>query len=221
MNSDQGTPLTSTPQLRLTENTAPTMRGRLGDAWLIDMEAVSRRRGIVGDPRASVTLPCWIASAAYAHPLWSHYCIMCIALREVPGVPAAKVTLENATHEVMVYALDPDRKPAVDDFPRMLQPVNFVGQFIEADDLSAAARVQQAVQDVIDGTLNPDTDFRRLWVARFSGSNLKPGALDADFIAATPGAGMLVHGMGAANVRTVQQIVNTAATLGADESRPQ
>lgn len=211
----------SVPPLRLTENTTPTMRGKLGDAWLIDMEAVSRRRGIVNDPHAAVTLPCWIASAAYAHPLWSHYVVMCIALRDVAGVPKAKVNLEGATHEIMVFALDPDRKPAVDDMPRTLQPANFVGQFIEADDLSAAARVQQAVQDVIDGSLNPDTDARRMWVDRFSASNLKPGALDLDFIAAKLGAGMLVHGMGAANVRNVQQIVNTAATLRADETRPQ
>lgn len=206
--------------MNYTESTAPTMRGKMGSAWLIDMEAVSRRRGIVNDPRAAVTLPCWIASAAYAHPMWSHYVVMCVALREVPGVPKAKVNLEAATHEIMVFALDPDRKPAIDDFPRVLQPVNFVGQFVEADDLSAAMRVQQAVQDVIDGKLNPDTDYRRMWVERFSGSNLKAGALDPDFIAAKHG-GMLVHGMGAANVRTVQQIVNTAATMGADEAKPQ
>lgn len=212
---------TKMPPPRLTENTEPTMRGKLGNAWLIDAEALCRRHNIVDDPRASVTLPSWIASAAYAHPMWSHYLIACIALRDVPGVPKAKVNLAGATHEVMVFALDPNIKPAVDDNPRALHPINFVGQFIEADDLLAAARVQQAVQDVIDGTLNPDTDFRSLWVARFSASNLKHGALDPDFIAATPGGGMVVHGMGAANVRNMQQIVTTAATLGADETKPQ
>ena len=211
----------STPPLRLTENTAPTMRGKLGDAWLIDMEAVSRRRGIVNDPRAAVTLPCWIASAAYAHPMWSHYVVMCIALRDVAGVPKAMIHQEGMTHEVIVFALDPNSKPAIDDMPRMLQPANFAGQFIEADDLSAAARVQQAVQDVIDGSLNPDTDARRMWVDRFSASNLKPGALEPDSIAAKIGGDMLVHGMGEANVRNVQQIVNAAATLRADETRPQ
>lgn len=207
--------------LRLTETTTPTMRGKLGNAWLIDMQAISQRRGLVNDPRAAVTLPSWIASAAYAHPLWSHYAILCVALRDVPGVPKAKVNLEGATHEVMVFALDPDHKPAVDDFPRPLQPANFIGQFVATDDLSAAAYVQDAVRDVIDGILNPDTDYRRHWVYRFSASNLKPGALDPDFIATAPGAGMVVHGMGAANVRVVQQIVDTAATLQADESKPQ
>lgn len=214
------TPNAAAPR-QLTEHTEPTMRGRLGNAWLIDQEAVGRRHGIVYDPRASVTLPSWIASASYAHPLWSHYAILCVALRDVPGVPKAIVHLPGATHEVLVFALDPDTKPAVDDMPRALQPINFSGQFVEADDMAAAARVQQAVQDVIDGTLNPDSDFRRQWVERFSGSNLKPGALQPDFIAGSPGAGLVVHGMGAANVRNLQQIVNTAETLRADETRPQ
>lgn len=207
--------------LRLTAKTEPTLRGKMGNAWLVDMEAISRRSGTQDDPRAAVTLPCWIASAAYAHPLWSHYVVMCIALRDVPGLPPAHVNLAGATHEVMVYAMNPDYAPAVDEFPKLLHPCNFTGQFIEPDDMAAAARVQQAVQDVIDGVLNPDTDFRRMWVERFSGSNLKAGALDPDFIAASPVGGMVVHGMGAANVRAVQQVVETAATLRADEGNPQ
>lgn len=211
----------SKPPLRLTENTEPTLLGRLGAAWLIDMEAVGQRRGIKDDPRAAVTLPSWIVRAAYAHPLWSHYAVYCIALRDAPGVPKAVVNLEGATHEVMVFALDPDHKPAVDDLPHTLHPVNFTGQFAEASDLAAAARVQQAVQDVIDGVLNPDSDYIWQWVARFSSSNLKDGAQAPGFIAAAPDGGLLVHGMGAANVRAVQQLVTAAETLRADESKPQ
>ena len=30
------------PPLRLTENTTPTLRGMLGNAWLMDLEAVGR-----------------------------------------------------------------------------------------------------------------------------------------------------------------------------------
>jgi hypothetical protein len=211
----------NTDPVRFACDTEPTMRGRMGRAWLIDMKAVSARRGILNDPRESVSLPCWIVHAAYAHPLWSYYVVIAVALREVPGVPKAKINFEGASHEVMVFAHDPDKKPAVNDFPAMLRPVNFAGQFIEPDDLSAAARVQQAVQDVIDGLLNPDTDFRRMWVQRFSASNLKSGALDPDFIAAVPGGDVVVHGMGAANVRNMQQIVNTVTTLKADETKPQ
>lgn len=207
--------------LQLIENTAPTMQGKAGNAWLIDMEACARRRGLVGDPRFAVTLPCWIASAPYAHPMWSRYAILSVALREAPGVPQAKVNLDGATHEVMVYALNPDKAPAVDDLPSILHPANFTGQFVAPDDLAAAARVQQAVQDVIDGALNPDSDYLHVWAARFSNSNLLATALTPDLIAVAPGAGMVVHGMGASNIRNLQQIVNTAATMGADETNPQ
>lgn len=206
---------------RFTDSTEPTIRGRAGNAWLIDLKAATRRRGIENDPRATVTLPCWIVAAAWAHPLWSHYAVLGIALRDVPGVPKAKINLQGATHEVMVYALDPDFRPAVDEMPHYLTPVNFVGQFVAADDQSAAERIRQAVQEVADGTLSPDTDFRRQWVQRFSASNLKAGALDPDFIAINPAGGVLAHGTGAANVRNLQQIVDTAATLRADESKPQ
>jgi len=207
--------------LRLITAVAPAMTGLLGSAWQIDMAAVAVRHGFAEDPRQSVTLPCWIASAAYAHPMWSHYAILCVALRETPGVPAPVINMPGATHEVMVFALDPKRIPAVDDFPAYLQPVNFAGQFIEPDDLSATVRVQQAVQDIIDGKLNPDTDFRSMWTQRFSGSNLKPGALEPDFIAITPGVSTVVHGTGAGNARALQQIVEVDATLRADETKPQ
>lgn len=206
--------------MRLTTSIDPVLRGRLGSAWLLDMDAIGRARGMEDDPRKAVSLPSWIASAAYAHPMWSHYWIFGVALREAPGVPPPVIHLAGATHEVLVVALDPKYPPAIDVFPRFLTPFNFAGQFIASSDDDAAARIRQAVQDVIDGTLNPDTDFRRLWVQRFSGSNLKPQAAELDFIAGGPG-GLVVSGMGAQNVRNLQTIVETSATLRADESKPQ
>lgn len=203
------------------ERTIPTLFGRLGNAWLIDKDAAAKRLGIVEDPRFSVTLPSWIASAPYAHPVWSYYAILCIALRDVPGVPKAKINLEGATHEVMVFALDPDVVPVIDDTPRVLRPINFVGQFVATDDAAAEARIRQAVQDVIDGKLNPDTDHTRAWIEHFSDSNLLPGALEPDFIAAVPGVGLVAHGTGAANARKLQQIAELGATLDADEKKPQ
>lgn len=199
----------------------PTMVGGPGLAWQIDMAAVAERHGNTNDPRQSVTLPCWIAHAPYAHPIWSNYAVMCVALRESPGVPKPVINMPGATHEIMVFALDPNFVPAVDDFPKFLQPVNFAAQFIEPDDLSATVRVQQAVQDIIDGTLSPDTDFRWMWAQRFSRSSFKPGALDPDFIAVTPGVSTVVHGTGAGNIRALQQIVEVDATLRADETKPQ
>lgn len=204
----------------LTKNTTPTLTGTHGRAWIIDLDAAARRRSLGPDPRREVTLPCWIVEAAYAHPVWSNYAILAVALREVPGVPKAVIHAEGATHELMLFALDPDHPPAVDDLPRMLQPVNFAAQFTEADDAAAAARVQQAVQDICDAKLNPDTDYRATWAARFSASNLKPGALVPDVVIASE-AGILAVGTGASNARLLDEIAKTQATMSADTTKPQ
>jgi hypothetical protein len=201
---------------RLAANTAPTLRGKLGDAWLIDLRAVARRRGLVDDPRAAVTLPAWIASAPYAHPIWSSYMICTISLRETPGVPKAKVSMEGATHEVMVFAIDPDCRPAVDDIPRLLHPVNFAGQFIEPSDEAAAARVRQAVQDVIDGVLSPDTDFLQDWVQRFSGSNLKRDMPLGDHFSLLPDGSVVAVGTG----KAMTEALAVASAAGADITAP-
>lgn len=198
----------------------PHLRGTHGDAWLLDVAAIQRQRGVHDDPRNAVSLPTRIVSAAYAHPMWTHYLVLGVALRDVPGVPPAKINMPGATHEVLVFAIDPGKRLAIDAMPALLQPVNFAGQFVEADDSAAAARIEQAVRDVIAGTLNPDTDFRAQWIERFSASNVKRDA-GPDFIAATAGGQMLVSGSGACVTRALMDVVNTAATLRADESKPQ
>ena len=57
--------------------------------------------------------------------------------------------------------------------PPLLHPANFHGQFVEPNDAAAAARIRATVQDVLDGKLNPDTDYMRHWMHRFSASNIK------------------------------------------------
>ena len=81
--------------------------------------------------------------------------------------------LEGATHEVMVYALDPDWSARLDECPRWLTPVNYVGQFVEVSDAAAEARVETAVRDILAGALSPDTDYIQHWIARFGASNVK------------------------------------------------
>lgn len=198
--SEQQTPLT------LVGAVAPDLLGRSGKAWAIDLQAAAARTGKESDPRTSVTLPSWVVYAPYAHPIWGYYAILCVALRHVEGVPPAKVMLEGATHEVIVMALDPDFVPAVDAMPRYLWPANFCGQFIEPSDMAASARVRQAVQDVIDGTLNPDTDFRHMWIKRFSDSNIKKDAPKSGFVEVSQSGDVLVHGTGAGNIRTLQDM---------------
>lgn len=204
---------------RQTKDTQPALEGRAGQAWVIDQEALRRRTGQPLDARAeAAALPNWIVHAPAAHPLWSHYLIGCIPLRDLPGLPPAFIHLDGATHEVIVYAMDPEHQPEIDGVPYLLTPVNFVGQFIADSDEAAAQRVQAAVQEIVDGVLSPDTDARSEWVRRFSGSNLRPGALVPDTIETAPDGSLLVRGTGA---RVMRELEHLDQTLRADESKPQ
>lgn len=168
--------------------TPPVLRGAHGNAWLLDMNAIVKNPN---DPRKAVTLPTYVAHAAYAHPMWHSYLVMCVNLRDLPGVQKAKINLAGATHEIMVFALDPEQELSTTKMPLLLTPVNFVAQFIEPDDAAAEARIKQTVQDVIDGKLNPDTDYGQHWIHRFGASNVKgdPKALGETRITMDPGDG--------------------------------
>lgn len=152
--------------------TTPDRKGPHGLAWKHDLAAIEQKHlGKLRAP-AELTVASWVVHAPYAHPVWHSYLIACVSLRNVAGVPPAKINLPGATHEVMVYALNPDHPVTIDDLPHVLQPANFHGQFIEPSDEAAAARVDQTVQDVIDARLSPDTDYARHWIHRFSDSNV-------------------------------------------------
>lgn len=158
---------------RLTRNTEPTLVGTYGSAWEQDIDKCLQLVPEDDRPPRELSVSSWIVRANYAHPIWSHYWIGCVALRNVEGWPPADIYLPGATHEVMVYALNPDHEPEVDGVPRLLHPANFHGQFIEPDDKAAAMRVRAAVNEVIEARLNPDTDNLRGWVRAFSDSNVK------------------------------------------------
>lgn len=159
-----------TPHDKILPATEPTLTGAHGMAWLIDLEAIAAKHP--GSAPAEAQACGWLVYAPYAHQLWHSYAISCINLRDIPGIPPAKLNLPGATHELMVFALDPERPMRVDDRPAYLAPANFVAQFIEPTDEAAAARIRQAVQDVCDAKLNPDTDYMRHWIHRFGASNV-------------------------------------------------
>jgi hypothetical protein len=180
--------------------------GPHGHAFLLDIDEISRRNPKPNSLPRELTLDSWIVHAPWAHPVWPNYLLCCISLRAVPGWPPAKINLEGATHEVMLFALDPDSPPTADAMPKLLHPSNFVGQFIETSDTAANERIKACVQDIVHGKLNPDTDARQQWVDRFSASNLKPGALDGDSFTLLPDGSALVKGTGATVARALEAI---------------
>ncbi len=151
-----------------------TLTGAHGRAWRVDLDDCYRAAGKARDEGAEIAM--WIVEARFAHPLWHSYWIELVHLRPFADKRPTKFYLEGATHEVWVYALDPNhsrdqmiRSGAVN----ALTPKNFAAQFIEPSDEAAAERVQQAVRMICDGKLSPDTDFIRSWAALFGDNMIK------------------------------------------------
>lgn len=166
--------------LRLAKEAKPELYGYAGMAWLHDTEAAVARLGRDGQPPLELTVASWLIYRPDAHPMWSYYWLGCVSLRDVPNAPPPLILLEGATHEVMLYALNPGVDPALDQAPSFLMPGNFHGQFIESSDDAAALRIRATVQDLVEGRLNPDTDHVSSWKERFSDSNSRrPSGIDS------------------------------------------
>lgn len=156
-------------------NIEPGLLAAQGKAWLCDPTIGHSVLKI--KPEQDACICHWVIEAAWAHPAWHSYSIFCQHLRPMEGYDKPVIThLEGATHEMLVFALDPrkDResmiKTGIVD-GRWMNPPNFAAQFIAMNDEVARAKIQGAVQDIIDGTLSPDTDFRAMWIERF-GDNM-------------------------------------------------
>ena len=155
---------------------SPTISGPHGRAWLCDLVAGRHLLGFREEDDA--TLVHWVVEAPWAHPFWNSYSILLIHLRPMPDARETVFYLPDATHEFHVYALDPEkgREPLIKTgIPRQhwLQPANFVAQFIEISDDLARDRIRAVVQEICDGKLSPDTDWRSEWVARFNDKMIK------------------------------------------------
>jgi hypothetical protein len=143
----------------------PDVVGRVGKAWKEE------------SPKKETSTCSWIVFAPDAHPLWDYYFISCVSLADFAGVTPAKKYNKDATHEIIVIALDPAQIPTVNDINviRILTPINFMGQWKEENDDSARTTIEKTVRDIVDGILSPDTDWISQWVSRFGDYGLKGG----------------------------------------------
>lgn len=147
-----------------------------GRAWMCDLAEGYRIKGF--KPEDDATLAHWVVEAPYAHPFWHSYSVVLIHLREMPDKRVTKIYKPGATHEIWVYAMDPqkDRRPVVETGivdGSWLTPGNYAGQFIAGSDEAALVLVRGAVERICDGTLSPDTDFHWLWVGLFGNDMVK------------------------------------------------
>jgi len=127
----------------------------------------------------------WVITAAWAHPLWSQYTFWLYDLTTPIHGMKTDFKFEGATHELMVYALDPDHpfKPG-NKFKdiKTLRPANHGYQFKADNDQMAHDVVEKIISLIHAGRLSPDTDWRRVWDKMFFGvgQSLKKHTTTAD-----------------------------------------
>jgi hypothetical protein len=168
------------------ENTEPDFTG-FARAWRVTYTVPK------GCEDKDGTVGIWMINAPWAHPVWSNYMMLCVHLRPMPGKQRpAVIHKPGATHEVMLYALDPGKPVPVETFegaelhPKLLTPANFVGQFtIDADKPEVADQLARellesaAIKPICAGKLNPDTDASWQWIELFGDWCFKKAYRDA------------------------------------------
>jgi len=109
------------------------------------------------------TLSWFVVTAPMWHPAWDQYEVALITLADIDGFPAAHKYGPEMTHEVMVYALNPDggrmtaQRLEDGESPRHLLPVNVVQQFTARDDDLAREVCWLCVNAILQGNLCPET----------------------------------------------------------------
>src|SRR5574343_286029 len=148
----------------------PTIDGIYAKAWRYDLEAFRKARK---PTRADSSVASWVVRAPWANPLWHSYALHLFHLGPLPGFSPPLIYLKGATHEIALFALDPEWKLNLLEIPRHLHPVNFGAKFVATDDAAAIARVERTVKMICDGSLSPDTDYLQSWIALYGPEMLK------------------------------------------------
>lgn len=155
----QGTRILHMPDL---VSTPPHGRGR---AWRVNWTTA---RAVQSHPDATVAS--WLVHAPGAHPFWDHYVFSIIHLRKTEGLPAPNLAYPDATHEMMIVALDPGESlpdPKTMITMHYLRPVDFHEQCKLRNDADADKLLEVLVTLAVDNILSPDTDYRDAWTAAF------------------------------------------------------
>lgn len=145
----------------------PSWKGAGGEAWEFPASCIDPKRAGVG---------VWFLHYPVGNPLWYAYAITLVHLRHCEGLAPPRIFLQDATHEFMVHAMNPEWKPAFDPrelFKHCLLPVNYATQFLASSDEDAKRYVRRAVVACVNGELNPDTDAVMEWARRYGDCMIK------------------------------------------------
>jgi hypothetical protein len=110
----------------------------------------------------------WLIQHPGAHPFWQFWCVTCVTLKDVEGMPPAKKHFPEATHEILFLAINPDYPPDPEEFLQgapmhWLSPTDLVYQTeLPSDDL-AIELMELAAKDIVLRGTSPDQDYRSHW----------------------------------------------------------
>lgn len=142
----------------------PTLEGH-AKAW--KLASVKNMKN--WDPAWEATIARYILQCTWSHPFWSYYFISGVHLRPIPNTPPAKKRFPSATHEIMIYSLDPHVTPNIDKietgetFPAILTPPDLVHQVAGITDPQFEYMLQDVVVTIVEGRASPDVDFSSFW----------------------------------------------------------
>lgn len=114
----------------------------------------------------------WLLRQQSAHPVWSEYLIVLYDLdAPVPGMAAKH--FEEATHEAMLFAVDPgdehDWTSAVwHGWPGRIEPALHCFQFRSRSAEEARDRICTLVTLILNETISPTRRHEELWDALFA-----------------------------------------------------
>jgi len=126
------------------------LTGRAGTAreLLVTLDAA--------DPKDwSAGVGSWFIEAPDQSPAWRHFWLSAIHLRPIEGGNPVTITVAGATHEILMFALDPHHKPTPLD-PQAwvrLHPCNLEEQFTVTSDAAASQLLAWCATNVVDGNL--------------------------------------------------------------------
>lgn len=129
----------------------PTFTGTFGSAYKVTLPAPAERER----PAMQASLVSWFLHMPGSHPFWSCYLLSLVHLREIEGAPPAFKRYPDATHEIHVIALNPEKSPKPDDMTtwQCLTPINVVEQFEAKSDDDAVLMLEQLARACVDGLL--------------------------------------------------------------------
>lgn len=141
--------------LRRRPRRSPDMAGRFGEAW---------RCPAVSDTAIAL----WLVRINH-HPSVLFWAVGGISLDPARGFNRRQMISREATHEITIYALDPEHDPPDPDvweYPHYLEPADFKTQCElpkRRGDLITAQIVGQIVEMIVEHGQSPDAVNRPFW----------------------------------------------------------